>query len=118
AIPSPAEGFEEWYRTWGVLRGGNRPTAGGPSLVQHFRGAAATGAVLQALRGAPVADVNANFFLDRDVDAPVAEFFALMGGPIAGPTFDFADDVQEFGPSNEPHVHSYPELDPDGVLPG
>lgn len=115
---SEVEGYEDWYRTWGVRRGGNTPDAGGPPMVQYFFGDVSTNSVLQALRAAPTADVNANFYHERSFEYNLVDFVPMLGAGVEGGKYVFAEDAQEYGPSTEPHVHSFSDYDPNGVLPG
>ena len=87
--------------------------AGGPPLVQFFKGAKANNNVVQILNTAPVSDLNHSFY--HDADTPDNATFV---GPTGSSTHgEYEYDVQEYGPTSEPDTR-YPEYDPNGVKPG
>ena len=88
-----------------VIRTGPEMNAGGPNMVQYFKGAEPSSNVLQLLETAPVSDVNANLFSERDTSNNV--FFG------AG-RYSFA--VQEPGPTDISDPYTTEQYDPDGVI--
>ena len=78
------------------------PDAGGPNMIQYFKGGTPTISVLQSLRAAPVADTNGNMYHER---ATFEEF----------PGNQYVYDIQESGPTEETDPYTDQELDPNGV---
>ncbi|MFP1682779.1 Ig-like domain-containing protein [Alloalcanivorax sp. C16-1] len=122
------------FRKYNEVTYGPSITAGGPEMVQFFRGAMASSNVLQVLRTQPVADTNRNFASDRsnlgagDDDIPeLINFFVMNTGGdpessrfVAAGEFDF--DIEEYGPAGplqagDPGYGLYPDYDPGGVKP-
>ncbi|MEQ8260986.1 MAG: Ig-like domain-containing protein [Alcanivorax sp.] len=87
-----------------LAKGAPDQKAGGPDMIQYFRGAQASNGILQGLSAAPVTDVNGNLFHEMDTDENYS------GG-------QYSYNVQERGPTNEPDPYSDPALDPNGVRP-
>ncbi|MTI50291.1 MAG: hypothetical protein FH757_01545 [Alcanivorax sp.] len=82
------------------------PDAGGPHMVQYFRGGATTNNVLQSLRAAPIADTNGNMYHEKNS-------FEDFPHPVRKYTYD----SQEFGPTEQPDPYTDSTLDPNGVRP-
>ena len=80
------------------------PDAGGPNMIQYFRGGPADNNVLQSLRAAPIADTNGNMHHEM---SPSEEF---LGG-------QYTYDIQEFGPTDQADPYTDAMLDPNGVKP-
>jgi len=97
------------YRKYIVARGGPDMDAGGPDLVQYFRGSTESSSVPQLLTAKPLSDANANFFSERNT---AANFTTKSNN-----AFSYQYNTQEYGPSEENDPNSDPAFDPNGVLP-
>ncbi|MCK0538333.1 Ig-like domain-containing protein [Alcanivorax quisquiliarum] len=91
------------FMRYTMARRGNAPDAGGPELIQYFKGGEESTAVLLSLN-APSADTNSNFFSDRNTSE---NFFG----------FQYVFENEEAGPLAEADMDTIHELDPDGVRP-
>jgi hypothetical protein len=98
-------------REWKFLKENISPEAGGPDLVQYFRGGKETESVMQVLRAAPVSDVNANFI--HEANEAVSD--GVMSIPILQPYSYSSEEVGAAGQPFDPF--SDPSLDPGGVQP-
>jgi len=86
-----------------VISTGPEYNAGGPDLVNYFRGAPKNNNVVQLLVAAPESDLNNNFVLDRE------------GADDSVMVAKYEFDVEEPGPTEMPDPNAG-EFDPDGVL--
>ncbi len=106
-------GTEADYMLASLGRRSNDPDAGGPDLVQYFRGGQRSDSVLQSLSTAPVSDTNANFYTERDTPE---EYYALnVNWQESGAIFRY--NTQEYGPTTEDDPYSDESIDPNGVRP-
>ena len=97
-----------------LARRSNDPEAGGPDLIQYFRGSEVTDSVLQSLTTAPVSDTNANFYTERETPP---EYYALnVNWQESGAAYSY-DGIEEYGASTEPDEYSDEAIDPNGVRP-
>ncbi|AFT70809.1 hypothetical protein B5T_02537 [Alloalcanivorax dieselolei B5] len=95
-------------RDYAVLTTATAYTAGGPPMVQFFRGAPKRNTVIQVLSTQPISDVNGNFYHD----------FSNIGTANGDPNGlgEYLFNVEEYGPSVLAD-DSNPDFDPGGLKP-
>ena len=90
--------------------------AGGPDLVQFFRGEEKNRNTLQYLTTQPISDTNRNLVHDASNLGTSTNLEPLYGFPFFYSNGEYQYKTEEFGPTTE-SSELYPQYDPDGLSP-